>query len=376
MKLRSVQAMRAAAALLVLIAHLLAVDKNHSGETSLIAETWVNGVSGVDLFFVISGFIMIWVAGDFPAGLRSSTRFLLSRIMRIYPLWWLFASIMAVYFWVSYGVPWDAENLLKHDLTGPEHLFRSYGLLPQPTFPVLGVGWTLVHEMYFYLGFAGLLLVPARFRPHILALWALGVIVGSVSGLSGPYAVDFRHLIFYPTTFEFIMGAFVALIIKNGYRQLGGLALGLGLTLYCVSFLWFNFNTGGALLGAVEFKSIGTFTLGWGRTLFFGLPSALIIYGLVTLELTRNLGRIIPNFVVSLGDWSYAIYLSHMIVISAVARLIFPRFAAPGSFDNAVFMVLSIIAVIILSALTYKLVEAPFMRWCKPRLSRLDHSSN
>ncbi len=363
MKLNSVQALRGLAALAVMIAHLRSVDAKHSGELPILSEVWINGVSGVDLFFVISGFIMVWVSGDMARGVGSVGRFLFSRITRIYPLWWLFASVMAVYFWVAYGVPWDAENLAKFQISGPQHLAASYALLPQETFPVLGVGWTLVHEMYFYLGFALLLFLPPRWRIASLALWGAGIIWGSLAGLSASFAGNLLELAFYPMTFEFIMGAFVAVAIKVGWHRFGAVTASLGAIGYVAVFLSFDFTTGGPLLAALNLENANAFTLGWGRTLFFGIPAALLLHGLVSLELNGRITRFIPGLAVRIGDWSYALYLCHMLVLSAVARLYFPLFSGPGYLDNIAFMLIAGVASVVVSALTYHIYETPTLNW-------------
>lgn len=97
-RLYSIQALRGVAAFLVLIFHLNAILYSGNKDTNQIGAFWANGFAGVDMFFVISGFIMVYVARDIVPGFKSSVRFLFFRVARIYPLWWFFASLMMVYF--------------------------------------------------------------------------------------------------------------------------------------------------------------------------------------------------------------------------------------------------------------------------------------
>lgn len=360
MKLKSVQSLRAVAALAVVMCHLYAVEYRNSEASTILTDVWITGAGGVDLFFVISGFIMVWVAGQMPSGVKSSGKFLFARITRIYPLWWLFAGLMAAYFFVTYGAPWDADRVTRMGISGETHLLHSFLLIPQPGHPVLGVGWTLVHEMYFYAGFALLLLVlPARFRLYGLLAWGGLVIAGSMAGLSKPHAGSFVELIFYPMTFEFVLGALVAYAIQAGWRRFAWVATIVGTLSLIALFFVFDFRTGGLLLSPLGLEHPNLFTLGWGRTLCIGLPAAILLYGLVALELQNKIK--IPNAMVHLGDWSYALYLSHILVLSAVARVYYGLVEDIGLLDNAGFILLGLIACITASGLTYHLFEKPLL---------------
>ncbi len=347
-QLKTIQVLRAIAALAVLFAHLHGIEARHSGETPLISKDWLSGVGGVDLFFVISGFIMVWVAWDAPQSARSAGKFLFARVTRIYPLWWLFAGATCLYLYLSYGVPWDAENLGRLGVSGQESLIKSFLLIPHDAYPVLSVGWTLMHEMYFYLVFAALLLLPQRFRIPALILWGLLVLATTSAQTTGFYANTFLTLALFPMTLEFLMGAAIGLMIKAGTRRHSVLSCIAGLCWL----IW--------AIVAVDFKSID-YLLPSQRTFAFGPAFALLIYGLVTLELKGKLEGRLPAKLVMVGDWSYALYLSHILVLSAVARLFFPVFGREGYLDNAVFLILAVISSIIASGLVYRFFENPLV---------------
>lgn len=370
MRLESVQCLRALAALCVFFFHLEYIEGEmiatfEGSEAPMIGGLFLNGFAGVDLFFVISGFIIVYVTGRAPPGRHAFASFLFARAARIYPPWWLFASVMAIYFLLSYGAPWDVEELAEQGRSPAWHLFASFALLPQNDFPLLGVGWTLVHEMHFYLVFALLLILPYRARVAGLFAWAAIVLAGGLAGLAGPFAKDYVHLVFSPLTLEFLMGALAALLIVNGYRWRPGLVSIAGLLAFGLALVIHELDP--------------PWTLTWGRVVWFGMPSAVLIYGLVSLDLEGRFRA--PPGMAALGDWSYALYLSHMIVLSALHRIYFaaanigeayfgvPHWAAnllrvglPGRADNVFLMVSGLIACIVFAWLTFRFFERPMLR--------------
>lgn len=362
-QLKSIQALRAVAAIAVMFAHLHGVEARQSGGEPILSSAWITGVSGVDLFFVISGFIMVWVAGDKAASFRNSGKFLFARVMRIYPLWWLFAAAMAGYLWITYGVPWDAEMLQRLDTGGAEHLIKSFLLVPHEAFPILPLGWTLMHEMYFYLVFAGLILLPVSYRIPALIFWAMLILASISAQLTGFYADTIASLILFPMTLEFLMGAGVAWAIKAGATRYGWFALLAGIW-------WLS-----AAAWTVNFTDT-TVLLPIQRTFAFGPAFALLVYAVVALERTTSLAQRIPAPLIWLGDWSYSLYLCHLLVISAVGRLFFPVFGSAGPIDNVIFIGLSIAASLAVAGLTYRLFEAPILSRSRTWRERLFKASD
>ena len=358
MQLKSVQALRGIAAVLVMLSHLHGVEARYSETDAILSTAWLLGVSGVDLFFVISGFIMVWVAGDLPARPSSAAEFFFARIFRIYPVWWLFAGAMALYFYLSYGVPWDAGLIEQQGLSGREHLIKSLLLIPHQAFPVLQLGWTLVHEIYFYFVFGLILLLPERFRLQGFLIWALLIMASISAQLTGTYANSLISLALFPMTLEFLMGVAVGFLIKRGVAVFGLPALGLGL-------IWLA-------VGAwnIDFTSASE-TLPAQRTFAFGPAFALIVYGLVTLEQTKRIDGHIPTPLVTLGDWSYSLYLCHLLVISAFARFYFPALGHEGLTDNIGFLVGASTSAILIAGLAYVLFERPVLGITRKARKRL-----
>ncbi|MFN7164842.1 MAG: acyltransferase family protein [Hyphomonas sp.] len=286
MKLQSIQILRGFAALLVVIYHIRAMEalgiaNNGLTEAPLLNGLITNGYAGVDLFFVISGFIMVHVTTGLKAGLTSSLDFLFARVTRIYPLWWFFAGVMTLAFIVYNGLGFGAgwERVSQGEPLVP-YIIKSFLLAPQNAHPVLGVGWTLVHEMYFYLVFTFFMLVPRRCWLWGLLAWGAMLIAGSAAGITKPYAADVLGLIFYPMTMEFIMGAVVGLAVSAGLAWRSGMVT-------LVATLW--------LFASLGFQGVEDDNLMmWGRVVWFGLPCTLLVYGFATLELTGRQAWLVP----------------------------------------------------------------------------------
>lgn len=395
MKLQSIQVLRGLAALLVTFYHalslqLLAIGRAgaEAGGDPMLGGLFANGYAGVDLFFVISGFIMVWVTRQGRTGPAASGEFLLARITRIYPLWWAAALAAAIYY-LFLHVPGADDPAWRHALQeggAGGYLLRSFLLIPQANYPVHSIGWTLIHEMYFYIVFGALLLLPRVVMPFALLLWGVGVIAASFLGLTAPEANSFLTLAAHPLTMEFLFGAIVGLMVVSGLVVRGGL-----ITL--IASLW--------LIGAIFLQGeVDSHMLEWGRVIAFGLPSAMLVYGAVTLDLHGRRAWLLPavaavlaaalvfqflhaasggplgapvtrvalalaaglsaaglvlltgwaagryapgaifslggpleglmKFGVRLGDWSYSIYLGHLFVIGGL-HLLFPLLAEqPG----------------------------------------------
>ena len=369
MKLQSIQALRGIAVLLVFYYHFSNVERSallsaNATETPLIAGLWTNGFAGVDLFFVISGFVMVYATGRASNSLKTVLAFLFARIGRIYPLWWIFVLLMMVYFYWIYGEPLNIVDTEARDESPSWHIIASIFLFPQNDEPILPVGWSLVHEVYFYTVFSLALLVVPRFRALFLLGWASLVLVGLFLGLSRPFANNVLTLVVHPLTLEFIAGAGAAWLVVNGRRWRPALISLLALILLVVAL-------------SMPFR-IDEEMLLWRRVLLFGIPTALLVYGAVSLDIA---GRIQwPTALVDLGNWSYAFYLSHILAIKGteVAFNKISEFAsrnytdtpqwagyfelgAPGYTDNLSFFAGSLISAILLSWFTYRFVERPLL---------------
>ena len=353
-KLNNIQALRAFAVLLVVGLHLLAVEVKYSQLDVLLPTFLRIGISGVDLFFVISGFIMVTVTADMHAAtkaerLTGSRHFFYLRLSRIYPLYWLVTAVVLVIF-LSHPTFLNAPHFSL------SFVIHSFLLLPQSSLPLLMVGWSLVHEMYFYVVFATFLLLPRKYLPYLLFAWLCVVIEGwrHVDPFS-PEQNQYLRFAFSPVTVEFIAGCFLGLLmfenkkIKATTNFIYPLALPcllLGFILLVTLWHYFSFNT----------ETIDV--MGWTRVYLFTLPYVLMIYGVVAME--RNGRWTAPAAVVRVGDHSYSIYLTHILVLSVCGRL-WKTFAWQGYLDNIVILILAIAGVLLCGRWCYNNIEKPLL---------------
>ncbi|MEZ5875697.1 MAG: acyltransferase [Hyphomicrobiales bacterium] len=242
--------------------------------------------SGVDLFFVISGFIMVYVTAK--AG-SSALHFFKMRVVRIVPLYWLYtfataALVLALpqlFKTTEFTVPHFIQSLLFIPHWGPS------GSLS----PLILLGWTLNYEMFFYATFAiAMALSASRRVPLTIGMLLIMPILAVFVDFTGSAAGEFYS---NDIVLEFMFGMLLAPLFLNGYLDRVGV-LG-GATLVTAGFV-------GLCIGGHHLDQV--------RVLIFGIPAALIVAGALSIEATRRVEKAQPFLL--LGDASYSIYLAHM----------------------------------------------------------------
>lgn len=343
--LGGIQILRGLAALAVMVSHLLIIEGKYSADQ--ILGNWAGwGAAGVDIFFAVSGFIMVYVTHNRDASRNRPAGFLASRIVRIYPLYWLVsAALLAV--WLL------RPDMVFSSAAGDPNIVKSFALWPDTREPLLAVGWTLIHEMYFYVVFAVFLLFARRWLPLLLLIWALIISAASIYNLRAS-SPELR-LIFSPLTLEFILGAFAALAFTQSPKPQWQLALTLGLL-----FLGGAFLAGALGLHTLDFENQPV------RVVLFAVPAALLAYGFAGFGAAKTA---FAKFGEKLGDWSYALYLSHVLSLSLIGR-IWGRFAREGIVDNIVMILVMSGFAIGVAAVLHHVFERPVLRVCQSGLRR------
>lgn len=279
----------------------------HFFTVDLFIENWANSWlrGGVDIFFVISGFIMVKSTENKK---YSPQYFYLKRIIRIVPLYWL-ATIVTIR---------SVDSTVWHSLA-------SFLFLPAihpengSFFPVLQPGWTLNYEMFFYLIFGASLLFASARRILLIACFLLIlVVIGFAFPVRGIAAFYTNSIVV-----EFVFGMIIA---KSG-KSISPLFVPLGFVLMPI------------LYATVDL-----------RLFSLGVPAALIVWGFVSFE-----HRITDIPILSLiGDASYSIYLFHMLVFSAIYQV----WSAYGEI-TAWFIPVGIVAALVVGISIHVSIEKP-----------------
>jgi peptidoglycan/LPS O-acetylase OafA/YrhL len=358
MKLNSIQLLRAVAASLVVYHHF--VTQPISNKVSSWQQNFYHlknfGCIGVDLFFVISGFIIMYVANKY-IGFTEGIQFLIRRYCRIVPIYYittlLFLGVLLV---LKFFKIFDFDS--SYETLG-NSLADSFLILPTTEklwsfSPLLKVGWTLSFEWLFYLFFFITIIFKVKHKLSCLMCLIVSLVVSGQNLTS----LDFR-LIFLsnPILLEFLLGVMVCWIYLKYDRMplyiaasclVIGVSTYIFLIFYGFGYIWNHMNVLSGLLSLERF-------------LLWGLPSSFIVMGCVFLEKSHRLNRIWNNpWVQLIGDASYSIYLVHPILFLLVV-LPFEKVSSQLSID-IVILIQTLIA-IICSVAFYILVEKPLLRF-------------
>lgn len=343
-RLDDVQSLRAVAALLVLLSHVVKELSSRSAGIVDVTNMHVWGQFGVDIFFVISGFIMVYVSDKDRGQVGSPTKFLLRRIARLVPLYWLFTTATLIVTLLLSGL--KNHNDISLDYVVGSYLFIPFMRSDGNFTPVLGVGWTLNYEMLFYVLFALSLYLPARMQ-------RLGICIALVAlTLVGMVVPTHFHQFWYwtrPIILEFAGGALIGILFLRGVK----------LPIVGSAFL----VVVGVLSVIIATRALGNPVETGGRLWAWG-GGAILIVGAILLSASSYSDLLPPpiaRLISMMGDASYSLYLSHMFVV----RLISVTLGALLGWRGQVFFIVGggmIVAAIVVAMLTYRFVEQPLTK--------------
>lgn len=350
MSYRNIQGMRAIAALAVVACHVfdnIEPMRKHWARSFAFA-----GGVGVDIFFVISGFIIYHVMQRSIASMDMVGKgpavytFAMKRFIRIYPLYWIvFGASCLIMAWASPAAP------------PPQPLFPLLALIDNLPNSRVFVAWTLTFEVYFYAMVALSLCLFGRRAMLSMAFWFAVVGVACLIGWWLPWGkpLDF---VFAPLLLEFLLGIAVAMLIDRGFHRFHG-ALLVG------AFIWMAIGTlfvrpgifaqNEAHLGRTVAIS-HSFTV---HVAALGIPAAIFLYGMVVLEMRQR--WIMPRVLQYLGNASFSIYLWHAVVFYAVAE-VFARLGWVGVTSAPWLTALMVAIGLGVSLLSYHFLEKPLLK--------------
>lgn len=324
MKLNHLQILRAVAALLVCCFHFR--DRLNIGGSKVGDLLFLNGGIGVPIFFIISGFIMVYTGKKYGESPKNDIKdFLKKRIIRIVPLYYALT-----FAWMIAG-----RSLSSYFTEGGfERLYKSLLFLPDNgSQPVLFLGWSLNYEMFFYLIFA-LSLLFRKYRYHFLILSFLILI--SLGIYFKPEGAWLRMATSF-SNFLFLIGVLLGLVydkVKIEKNRAFYLALS-DILLFCGFYLIFPKNENPIIVAT--------------------LVIAVLLLDKIQFPANR--------FLTKLGDMSYSIYLCHPFV-----GILFRKFKTDTLQMSAMVFVLQILVVIVLSYFCYRLIEKPATAYLKKKI--------
>lgn len=331
--LKSLQILRFVAATSVVLVHI---------------ETNPNfGGFGVDIFFVLSGFVIALVVSN----KQSPSLFAISRVSRIVPIYWLLTTLLLILIFIAPQLVHEstvsnanATNYLKSLLFIP--YYGAVGIKP-----ILLLGWTLNYEMLFYL----LVWISLLFSRHPLTLASILLValyfISSFAGEIGVAGEFFGSQLI----FEFILGAFAFKLYKSSFlKRIHRLIL------FLVAVASYVF------MAYVESRGFAQ-----SQLLFFGIPSFLLVLSFVGLEdcLSKTSDSVVVSFFVSMGDASYSTYLTHWYVVVACRKILSERLDL-YEFYSPIGIVLTVSACLFVGQITYKWADRPMNTAVKKFLTR------
>src|ERR1700733_5403947 len=288
----SVQYLRGFAALFVVYFHAVTAPRFAAGIENAGFEF---GVFGVDIFFVISGFIMWQITATKE---QTASEFLTRRLCRVVPMYWIATLCM-------FPMPMISKTIAGGNLMDLRQFIASLLFIPWPSpafpeqiEPVYRPGWTLNYEMFFYLVFAIALIFRDRRQEFVLIIC---VFTGAVClGLIG----DNNYLVKVyakPIILEFVLGVIIGWMFSSKRTAPIFVAIPM-IVIGVIVLFYFPYDVSG-----------------FRRLFIWGLPAAIILFSAVSLEC--RLGTANSALLHALGDSSYSIYLTHVFSIGALLAI-------------------------------------------------------
>ncbi len=338
----SLELLRAIASLMIVLFHAHSIAQKHAialAEPFFDAPLWWH--SCIDLFFTMSGFLMIHMSRNLygaPNGLRV---FAIRRLSRTPPLYWIYTTAIAALFLLKpamsqYG-PIDWQTYLG-----------SIFFYPMERKPVIAIGWTLNYEIFFYCIIGLSLLFPYEKGWK----FAIGVLA-SVVALGKIFAVTSNPWLTWtdPLMLDFVIGILVAVIYYRGvaFGNWGSVALvALGM------FLITCYRTPGDF----DFARIETMGIGMG----------LIIAAATWRKTALSFGKAAP-IISQLSQQAYTMYLCHILVLKCIEMVYF-KFAN-GWWANVGYILGGTLLTIAASKVLYELLERPLTEYLRLRVKKM-----
>jgi exopolysaccharide production protein ExoZ len=338
----SIQFLRYIAALLVVVSHAFQVfDKKVLGVAS--SEGWMPGTFGVDVFFIISGFVMASSSRMFEAKPVLPSEFLLRRFSRIIPLYWL-AIFMKVFLLLSLAGG-GSQGRITGESVAFSLMFVPYSHGGGDFSPVLPVGWTLNYEMFFYIVFALGLAFRQYFFSQVqpwMVVSIFVVVVFALISIVGIFAAADSMFLFWGRSviWEFIAGMLLWYVVRRNWHTFSPIPIVLAL-IGLVEIFWYQ---------SAHFQSLSL-----NRASSWGVVAFFLVWSTIYFEPVFE--RFIRSPAQFGGDVSYSMYLGHTFVLPVLGIL-----AQKYGFGLFLLTCLSVFLSTAFAFLVFRYVERPLLK--------------
>ena len=374
-KFQLLQILRAYAALLVVTTHASLVSQRDFGGQFLLSNTLQEGARiGVEIFFILSGFIHFYVHQKHFSHKEKLKSYFLKRIIRIYPIYWIVSlPLIPIYFIAPFLGNKDGDS-------GFIYIFKSLLLIPQEEFPLLSVGWTLTLELFFYVLIGILIWFRPKIARLIISILLIGTLIKFFVDISGGgWETKYRTgnslfdlsfstaFIFNRFNLSFFSGVLVSLLVVR--NNLAGNAK----KNYLIRWSWVVILLAATVLICLPPEMLGSIS---GGTITAGEANRILYYGpIVGIWITASIvsemafSLKIPRFLDYLGDASYSIFLLHYPALLAMGKAC--KFLELDQIIDYRFLMYTItIASVAFGVVLYTKVEKPVTRWLMLRVKR------
>lgn len=251
--------------------------------------------NGVDIFFIVSGFIIYYITHGKTIDTEFCKRFISKRAIRIYSMYWVVLTAFIFYILLfSGGIPLEKANTF--------YFVANYLLIPGYRF--IPICWTLAFEMFFYISFFISLIITMKTSFKLIPT-LVGILTGFYIITSFVYTGHDNYTIYgSPLVYEFLVGVLIArLYFQKKFLSLKQSFFALGIY---AGFTIFN------IINPVEYGFTLNYLFRWGT------PAALLVYSLLSIEAC---GFNFNNFIAKIGDTTYSLYLIHSIFMMFFIRM-------------------------------------------------------
>lgn len=338
-KLELIQASRAIVPLLVVLVHVVGLMRENYNYNFLFLEK-LSKSGGVDYFFILTGFMMVYVYQKHFGNKDFYKEFLYNRLTRLYPFYWLIAlPLIPVFLLIPSLGNGNEQNI--------GYLIKSLLLIPQEQGPYIYVAWSLSFNVAFYLIFSFFIGFSKDVFVVFLISWGVLIFLLSFTGIEHTP----KAFLINTNFLNFIIGTGIALVVnKVRFKAVYPVSLALGVVVFALA--WID-----VILFGNKIDTNFTYLI----------AGALLIYGIAGIDL--NYKVTLPKWVNFLGDASFSIFLTHALTLSLVSKIIsYSLLRFNIDIDGAVIGIALFLIAVLLGCVIHIVVEEPLFKFLRNRV--------